>query len=96
MDLEVGPMRITRWLCDHCTFDRMAGKSSIVRELGSLVRLLTPGRGTVVIMKVGMWGRGALLARCVPSLPLLGVPAAPMLPTTAGVEVTEPDLIYYR
>ena len=75
----------------------MAGKSSMVRELGSLVRLLllTPGRGTAVIMKVGMWGRGALLARCISPLPLLGEPASLAL-ATVGVEVTELAPICYK
>lgn len=73
----------------------MAGKSSMVRELGSLVRLLllTAGRGTAVIIKVGTWGRGALLARGMPSLPLLGELAVVMYPATAGAEVTELERI---
>ena len=76
----------------------MAGKSSMVRELGSFVRLLllTPGRGTAVIMKVGMWGRGALLARSMAPLPLLGEPVSLVLSATVGVEVTVLEPICYK
>lgn len=76
----------------------MAGKSSMVRELGSFVRLLllTPGRGTAVIMKVGMWGRGALLARSMAPLPLLGEPVSLVLSATVGVEVTGLEPICYK
>lgn len=67
----------------------MAGKSSMVRELGSFVRLLllTPGRGTAIIMKSGVWGRGALLARCMS--PLMGESVSLVLSATVGAEVTE-------
>ena len=68
----------------------MAGRSSMVRLLGCLVRVLfpTPGRGNAAILKVGMCGRGALLALRGFTFTLAGELAV-ALPTTAGVEVTD-------